>query len=186
VHTAVRASSHRRARHSRGKRGAAASATLARLASVGKPMGPGSPSWPVMPPEPVRSSPPSRQTLCRECGTELHAPPLGIGFTGAEREPCPNCGSTSREYRVYGSVSTRVAVEASVAAAAAPAPSIVVRNGVESGEFTRTVTWSKTEGDCWFAEVFDRDGERIGVEVGLDGYDVLVVLSDYLLPPEVE
>ena len=64
--------------------------------------------------------------------------------------------------------------------------SAVIESGIDTGHFTRTVRWSKTDGEAWFAEVYDADGNLVAVEIAFDAYDTLVVLSEHLLPPEVE
>lgn len=133
-----------------------------------------------------------RTIICRSCGQELTAPAPRSGLLQHERTPCPNCGSTEREYRLgFGGSITPVGdvtIKAPPAEATATAlsPTVVIEEALKTGGFTRSVTWSRTSGDAWFAEVYDRDGNLVAVEVAFDAYDTLVVLSEHLLPPEVE
>ncbi len=57
-----------------------------------------------------------------------------------------------------------------------------IDQGVASGEFTRTVVWSKTP-NAWLAEVRDASGSLVALEINFDAMDTLVLLAEHLLPP---
>jgi|SRR5579862_1465091 len=118
----------------------------------------------------------ARAEFCRNCGLELTEllPPPQIGLQ-PDRVPCPNCGSTAREYRI-----TLSAVQG---ISATFTDSVSVQKAVATGTFTRTVVWSKTP-DAWLAEIHDADGNRVAVEVAFSTDDLFLLLDDHIIPPE--
>jgi hypothetical protein len=132
------------------------------------------------------------QIFCRGCGRSLDE---DSSLPAPERPPCPDCGSLVREYHASSHLQLSVNVRTSgdvvahaptaTATASALAPTVSIEEAVSAGAFTRTVIWSKTPGEAWFGEVRDASGRLVGVEVGFNAVDTLVVLADHLLPPGV-
>jgi DNA-directed RNA polymerase subunit RPC12/RpoP len=130
-----------------------------------------------------------RIVVCGNCGQQLEdVQPLGSGFTGESRPPCPNCGSEAREYRlglaasIAPSGDVTIRAPAATAYATAMAPTLSIEENVAAGTFIRTVVWSKTP-DAWLAEVRDQGGSLVAVEISFDVMDTLVLLAEHLLPP---
>jgi len=123
--------------------------------------------------------------FCPNCGRQLHEP---YNIAPEDRPPCPHCGSTAREYRVYfgGSVTPTGAVtpvwneavrrgQYGRVTAVTGGPSAVQK--YIDGHEKRSLTWSKTPGGTHFEEVHDEHGNIVAV-----AEDVLLVLAEDLLP----
>lgn len=132
----------------------------------------------------------SRTVVCGNCGNELDVPPPRSGLTPAERFPCPNCGSTARQYRIGLSASVRVGggdalvetPEPGGAKAGGFEPTEIIEEKTATGTLERRVVWSKNP-DAWLAEVRGADGNLLGVELGLDADNVYLDLRELLGPP---
>jgi hypothetical protein len=63
-----------------------------------------------------------------------------------------------------------------------PAPGTIPEE-LATGTFTRTVIWSKTP-DAWLAEIFDLEGNRLGLEIAFDPQDTFLLLDGHLIPAD--
>jgi hypothetical protein len=132
-----------------------------------------------------------RTVHCAGCGLELDEP---SSLPPEQRQPCPECGSTARQFRIalsatvsaVGGIGTaedfgNVTVHATRATATAGGrPGEVVI----SGTFKRSVTWSKTPGGTmWLGEIHDPNGQLVGVAIQESADDVLLILAEHLMPP---
>jgi len=142
----------------------------------------------------------NRIVVCGNCGNELDVPPPRSGLTPAERFPCPNCGSTARQYRIDLSASVRVGgdpivetpepggataggFEPTAVAGGFASTHAIIEERVAAGTFERRVVWSQNP-DAWLAEVRDSDGNLVGVQLRLDVDDVFLDLYDDITPPQ--
>lgn len=117
---------------------------------------------------------------CAKCSAVLAEPP----DTPAEkRQPCPECGSTSRAFEGKASLGINVAVTVSAATARAVAPDPVVRVETALADAGFHLQWLRlSEGGAWLVRVFDEDGAFIDGSIQDDPGDALLAVAERLLP----
>ena len=130
---------------------------------------------------------------CSVCGTVLYDPP-NLVEAGDEGQPCPECGSTARTYRVSvqpgqivksGAGRSRVRLSSRAKGYAISERAARSLDELAAGSSVRTVIWHDPNeyGDV-LCEVRDKDGIVLGVNVGPDLDDAILNLADDLKPPE--
>ncbi len=98
--------------------------------------------------------------------------------------PCPECGSTAREYHL-GQPGTIIETPPGIAEAVALPASAAVELAEREGTFTRQVTFSRNEAGAWFGEIHKPNGDIVAVQVAFDREELYLILADDLLPPDL-
>lgn len=127
----------------------------------------------------------TKGVFCGNCGRELAE---ASDVLADQREPCPVCGSTVREFQKSGgsltapSVST-VASARRIQVASAPANQ---RPEAETlrGRYRVTLDWYELEGKgLWLLQVLNENGELVDGGVGDNSEDALLEVYERLVPP---
>jgi hypothetical protein len=130
---------------------------------------------------------------CGACGKTLAEPP---GLNPERRQPCPNCGSTARNFAVsittqavtitdvIATVTKDVTIQAPAAEATAeaPAPEVIAPRLEELGFQLRW--WQLSEGGAWMLRVFNDAGDFIDASIQDSPADALLAVAERLIPPE--
>jgi hypothetical protein len=125
--------------------------------------------------------------FCGNCGRGLD---FRSDIPAKEREPCPVCGSTVREFRDSGTVTVRVVVASASDVASTPGVRV---EGVPAdqtpeaervrGQYRATLDWLNLEGDLWMLHVLNERGEVVEGGIGDDPTDALLEVYERLVPP---
>jgi hypothetical protein len=125
---------------------------------------------------------------CRKCGLKLD---VRSDVPAEQREPCPVCGSTVREFRDSGTVEIRVTGGASATVIAA-APKTHV-DDVEAdrsteadavrGHYRATLDWVTLTNGVWMVQVLNESGEVVEGGLGDNAEDALLGVYERLIPP---
>ena len=122
-----------------------------------------------------------RVVLCGNCRFQFPDAIEASGLQGP-RTPCPECGSTVREFQLNVEPGS-VVIDAPAAEAwgSGPLPqTTVVDRALELGSFSRTVTFTKMDSGMWFGEMRKPDGDVVGFEVNMDVHDLYLLLTDHI------
>ena len=111
--------------------------------------------------------------LCKSCGFYFIDPEAVK--PQPPRVPCPECGSTAREFRVAGWSLTGFSFEGRSQGAVTPPPEVA---------FSEMVTFLRTESGAWFGEIHTPRGDLVAFQITDAWDDLLLTLADDLRPPE--
>lgn len=132
-----------------------------------------------------------RVVRCASCLSLLAEPP---NTPPEHRIPCPNCGSTARNYAITLSASIVpqadlvIQVSPATVRLGAPAPQIeVVKPEIVIGNLDDAgfaLRWLKlSEGGAWMLRAFDQKGTYVAGTVQDNPQDALLAIAEELLPP---
>jgi hypothetical protein len=120
----------------------------------------------------------TRTVECGACGTIIDEP---TDTPAEERQPCPECGSTSRTFNL--GLASAITATSSMSATVIRAPEAATGPTEHLEEFGFKVTWRRYPDGLYFVEVHDDAGNLLDVGGGDDPEDCILGVAERLLPP---
>lgn len=104
-----------------------------------------------------------------------------------QREPCPVCGSTIREFRDSGTLGVRVTVSAVALGKRTPVEGVEADQRLEAetirGRYRATLDWYVLSNGVWMLQVLNERGEVVEGGLGDNPDDAVLEVYERLIPP---